>query len=207
MQAFARTFGLTGGIASGKSTVAQMLQDLGARAMDADRIGHELIQPSLPAYREIVARFGPEILAPSGEIDRGRLAGLVFADPGKLRALNAILHPPILERVEQLAEGYLLADPRAVVVVEAALIYEAGLVERFQKVIVAWCRPEQQIERLIANTGLSPHAAEQRLAAQMASEEKRSRADYVIDTSGSKEDTRRQVQTLYPQLRRLSEQG
>jgi dephospho-CoA kinase len=200
MNHLVRSFGLTGGVASGKSTVAQMFAELGAKVLDADRLGHELIRTPQPAYHEIVSRFGFEILDPQGEIDRQRLGALVFADAEKLGALNAILHPQIMQRCDQLAEGFYLQDSHAVVLVDAALIYEANLADRFAKIVVTWCRPEQQLERLMARTGLPRAEAERRIAAQMPVEEKRRRADYVIDCSGELEQTRKQVVDLYPQL-------
>jgi dephospho-CoA kinase len=205
MGGLSRAFGLTGGIASGKSTVGRFFAELGAKVVDADQLGRELLRPSHPAYREIVERFGKEVLAPSGEVDRKRLGEMVFSNPEKLRVLNGILHPRIIERSEELTGQYLKEDPQSVVLVEAALIYEAGLAQRFAKIVVAWCRPEQQLERLMANTGVSREEAERRLAAQMSSEGKRRRADYVVDCSGSKENTRRQVEALYPELRKIAE--
>ncbi|HEV2177523.1 MAG TPA: dephospho-CoA kinase [Terriglobia bacterium] len=196
-------FGLTGGIASGKSTVAGMLEGLGAKTIDADRVGHELLRPPEPAFREIVQRFGAAVLNSAGEIDRRLLGANVFADPQKLRELNAIVHPRIIARTEELAARFQAEDPRAVVVIDAALIFEAGIGSRFRKVIVAWCRPEQQVARLMAKMGVSREEAESRIAAQMPVDEKRSRADYLIDCSGSKEETRAQVEALYPQLQRL----
>jgi dephospho-CoA kinase len=201
MAAHVRIFGLTGGIASGKSSVAGYFQDLGARTIDADRLGHSLIQPSLPAYQEIVALFGKEILDASGAIDRTRLGAVVFRDPKRLRELNAILHPRILEKSNEMAAEFLAQNPGSLVIVEAALIYEARFEDRFSKIIVTWCRPEQQLQRLLAK-GLTREDAERRIAAQMPMEEKRQRADYVVDCSGSKEDARRQVEALFPQLKR-----
>lgn len=198
-------FGLTGGIASGKSTVARMLESLGARVIDADRIGHELLRSPHPAYQEVVQRFGREILDFTGEIDRTRLAAVVFADPAKLRELNVILHPRIIARVEELAAQYHAESPHAVLVVDAALLFEAGIGGRFTKVLVVWCRPDQQVERLMAKTGLSREEAERRIAAQMPVEEKRRRADYEIDCSGSLEETRAQVDALYSELQQLAE--
>ena len=195
-------FGLTGGIASGKSTVAREFQGLGARIIDADRIGHEVIHSSNPAHREIVRQFGTDILASSGEIDRSRLGRIVFGDAGKLQQLNAIVHPSIIARIEELAAEYCAEDSSSIIVVDAALIFEAGIGGRFTKVVVAWCRPEQQVERLIAKTGVSREAAERRIAAQMPAEAKRRRADYVIDCSGSLERTREQVHWVYEQLAR-----
>jgi len=202
MDELRRIFGLTGGIASGKSTVAAMFSELGAKVIEADRLGHELIRSPLPAYHGIVRHFGFEILDPQGEIDRKRLGAIVFSDPQKLRVLNSLVHPRVIERVGKLATAYHLQDSRAVVVVEAALHYEAGIADRFAKMLVAWCRPEQQLERLIAKTGLSHEEAERRIAAQMPAEEKRRRAHYVIDCSGELELTRRQVADLYPELQK-----
>ncbi|MBZ5668962.1 MAG: dephospho-CoA kinase [Acidobacteriia bacterium] len=198
------SFGLTGGVACGKSTVARFFQDRGARIIDADRIGHELIEPGRAAYQEILQRFGEEILDPTGVIDRKKLGARVFAEPEQLRQLNALLHPPIIARVGELAREHRARDPHAVVIVDAALIFESGIGGTLRKVIVAWCRPEQQLERLMAKLGVSRQEAERRIRAQMPLEEKRRRADYVIDCSGSKEETRAQVEALFPELERLA---
>ena len=192
-------YGLTGGIASGKSTVARMLAGLGAKVIDADRVGHDVLLSTGPAFREVVREFGREIVS-SGEIDRSRLGRLVFADPAKLARLNSIVHPMIVARVEEMAAEYQASNPGSVVLVDAALIFEAGIGGRFAKVIVAWCRPEQQIERLMLKAGISRAEAEQRIKAQMPVEEKRRRADYLIDCSGSLEETSRQVKQLYDEL-------
>ncbi|HZO99979.1 MAG TPA: dephospho-CoA kinase [Terriglobia bacterium] len=200
-------FGLTGGVASGKSTVARMFEELGARVIDADRIGHELIRPPHPAYHEILERFGQTILDDSGQINRARLGAIVFSDAEKLRQLNRILHPRIMSRVDELAREARVRDPRRVILVDAALIYEAGLVDRFQSVIVTWCKPEQQLERLMAGRGLSREEAERRISNQMPGEEKRRRADFVIDCSGTLDETRRQVESLYLGLKRMVDQG
>ncbi len=204
MEHSAGYFGLTGGLASGKSTVARMFEALGAKVIDADEIGHELLRATLPTYAEIVRRFGSEILNHAREIDRKRLGAIVFAQPERLRQLNAILHGPIIERVEELARQHHAQDPSAVILVDAALIFEAGIGGNFAKVVVTWCRLEQQIARLTAKGGLARKEAEQRIAVQMSAEEKRRRADYVIDCSGSLAETRRQVEALSPQLKRLT---
>jgi dephospho-CoA kinase len=196
-------FGLTGGIASGKSTAARMFEELGAKTIDADQLGHELLRPPLPAYQEVVRRFGPNILDATGAIDRAGLGKVVFADSDKLEQLNAILHPRISERVEQRAEEYGASNPRAVILVDAALIFEAGIGGNFRKVIVAWCTPAQQIERLIAKTGLGHEGAARRIAAQMPVEEKRSRADFLIDCSVSLENTRKEVGEVFSKLKRI----
>jgi dephospho-CoA kinase len=197
-------FGLTGGVASGKSTAARMFEALGARIIDADRMGHECLLASEPTYPKIVKTFGEVILDDSGAIDRRRLGAMVFADAEKLRQLNAIVHPRIIARVEELARRYQAESPGSVVVVDAALIFEAGIGGHFAKIVVAWCRPEQQVERLMAKTGLSRAEAEQRIASQMPAEEKRRRADYLIDCSGSLEHTRTQVELVYAELKGLA---
>ena len=202
MKAPGCVFGLTGGVACGKSTVAQFFEELGARIIDADRVGHETLRSPHPAYQQIVARFGRGILDSAGEIDRRRLGTIVFADDKARHDLNAIVHPQILARIDELAAQFHTQDSLAVILVDAALIYEVGISGRFKKILVAWCRPEQQIERLMAKTGMSLKEVALRIAAQMPSEEKRRSADYVIDCSGSKENTRVQVQSLYPELRK-----
>ena len=207
MSVSAPSFGLTGGIASGKTSVAAMLRELGAYIVDADKIGHEMLLSTSPAFPELVAAFGRGILDSTGRVDRSKLGPLVFAEPAKLQQLNRIVHPRIIERIGWLTAEQHNKNPEAVVVVDAALIYETGIPGRFLKTIVAWCRPEQQVERLIAKTGLSREEAENRIASQMPAEEKRRRADFVIDCSGSLEETRRQVQELYPVLQQLVRSG
>ncbi len=197
-----RSFGLTGGIASGKSTVARFLEALGAKVVDADRVGHELLRPSNPVHHKVVAHFGQDILKPSGDIDRERLGSIVFGDPEKLGELNSIVHPALTARVRELTRELHERYPQEVIIVDAALIYEAGVEGRFAKIIVAWCTPEQQIERLMAKAGLSRDDALHRLAAQIPPAEKRRRADYEIDCSGSLEETQRQAESLYPELKR-----
>jgi dephospho-CoA kinase len=199
------SFGLTGGIACGKSTVARFFRDLGAFIIDADRVGHELIEPGLAAYQEILQHFGEEILDPSGAIDRKKLGPKVFADPQQLRRLNAILHPRIIARTQVLAAEEHRRNPHAVVIYDAPLIFESGTAGIMRKVLVAWCRPEQQLERLMAKTDLSREEAERRIQAQMPVEEKRRRADYSIDCSGTLEQSRAQAEAIYPELRRIVE--
>jgi dephospho-CoA kinase len=193
--------GLTGGIGCGKSTVAAMLRELGCAVIEADPLAHELSEPGQPAYGEIVSEFGEEILLPGGRIDRAKLAGIVFADPAKLARLNRILHPRIVEETERraarLRRGASSSPP--IIVVEAALLVEGGYHQRFDRLVVVWCRPEQQRERLLAR-GMAPDEIERRLAAQMPLEEKRRLADDVIDGSGTLADTRREVERLVEKL-------
>ena len=201
------TFGLTGGVACGKSTVAGFFQDLGAHIIDADGVGHGLIEPGSAAYREVLERFGEEILDPAGAIDRRKLGARVFADAERLRELNAILHPRIIACVDERAREYHARDPHAVVIVDAALIFESGIGGTLRKVIVVWCRPEQQVERLMAKMGVPREEAERRIRTQMPAEEKRRRADYLIDCSGTLEESRTQAEAIYPELRRLVEEA
>jgi dephospho-CoA kinase len=200
-------FGLTGGIACGKSTVARYFQDLGAHIIDADRVGHELIEPGHAAYEEIVERFGKEILEAGGRIDRKKLGPKVFADPEQLRALNSILHPRIIAHMRELAADHQGGNTDAVIIIDAPLIFESGMERTISKVIVVWCRPEQQLERLMAKTGISRAEADQRIKAQMPLEEKRRRADYLIDCSGTFEESRAQAKVIFLELRRIVEQA
>jgi dephospho-CoA kinase len=194
--------GLTGGIACGKSTVARMFRDLDFQVLDADPLGHEMLEPDQPAYAEVVREFGDGILESDGSISRAKLGGVVFADPAKLERLNQIIHP----RVSLVTEQWLAALDRpggpAVAIVEAALLIEAGYRARLQRIIVVSCRPEQQLARLIER-GLSEDQARQRIGAQMPIGEKVALADDVIDTSGTLEETRRQVNELGERLGRL----
>ncbi len=193
-------FGLTGGVATGKSTAARMFHALGAEIIDADAIGHESLSRASPAFSEIVQRFGASILDERGEISRQRLGALVFADPEKLQQLNAIVHPRIIAQVEERAAELAARDAHTVILVDAALIFEAGIGGKFEKVIVTWCPPEIQLARLM-DKGMNREEARRRVAAQMPSEEKRHRADFVIDSSGPLEHTRPQVERIYGILR------
>ncbi len=202
---FGLSFGLTGGVACGKSTIARCFQDLGAYIIDADRVGHELIEPGHAAYAEILERFGKEILDPSGRIDRKKLGPTVFAEPKQLHLLNSILHPRIIARLQELAAEEQLRNPHTVVIIDAPLVFETGMESTLRKVMVVWCYPEQQMERLTAKTGISRVEAERRIQAQMPVEEKRRRADYLIDCSGSLEQSRAQAKAIYLELRRMVE--
>src|SRR5271168_5597298 len=164
--------GLTGGIASGKSTVAAMLRELDCPVLDADTLGHELLEQGQEAYNEVVREFGREILDGYGNVDRGKLGQIVFADAQKRARLNQILHPRILDVVRKWFAALDGPDAPELAVVEAALIIEAGYNKELHKVIVCWCRPEQQIERL-EERGLAVEDARRRIAAQMPMEDKR----------------------------------
>ena len=204
---FGFAFGLTGGLASGKSTVARYFQELGAHIVDADRLGHELIEPDQAAFQAIIDHFGPQVLGFDGRIDRQKLAATVFPDPQQVRTLNAILHPRIITRMGESAVQYRRDNPRSVVIIDAPLIFESRMDRTLRKVIVAWCHPEQQVQRWVAKTGATREDAERRIKAQMPLEEKLRRADYLIDCSRSVEQSRAQAEALYGELRRIAGGG
>jgi dephospho-CoA kinase len=193
--------GLTGGIASGKSAVAAMLRDLGFPVLDADSLAHKLVEPGHPAYDEVLREFGPSIKDSQGRVDRTKLAALVFADRAKLERLNAIVHPRVAEAVLRQFDEWARQGTRDAAFVEAALLIESGIHKKLDGLVVAWCEPEQQFERLAAR-GLSAAEARRRIAAQMPVEEKLRLATEKIDCSESLEETRRQVEALAARLRR-----
>ncbi|MFQ5777117.1 MAG: dephospho-CoA kinase [Terriglobia bacterium] len=199
--------GLTGGIASGKTTVAGMFAARDCRLLDADGIAHQVIVPGQPVYDEIVRTFGREILDADGGVDRGRLGSIVFAERARLEQLNRILHPPVIARIEREFDRLEEADPGGIVLLEAALLVETGYHRKLDKLIVTWCSPAQQLDRLTRQKGLSRAQAERRLAAQMPAEEKRRLADYEINCSGSLAATEAQVEKVFRELRRLGEQA
>ena len=195
-----RKIGLTGGIASGKSTVAAMLRELGFDVIFADEISRHLLDPGQPAYDETVRAFGREIVLADGTLDRKKIAAIVFADRAKLDRLNAVIHPRVeAQMLKQLTEWQREGN-RKVAFVEAALLVEAGYMKDLDGLVVTWCRPEQQMERLTAR-GMSEQEARARIAAQMPVEEKLKLATYKIDCSQSMDETRRQVQQLAKTLR------
>lgn len=196
--------GLTGGIACGKSTVAAIFAELGAKVVDADAIVHQLYRPGEEVYQELISRFGPEIVRSDGEIDRSKLAAAAF-DGGRVDELNKIVHPAVLRRQQQWMADAAAKDPAAIVIVEAALILEAGARERFDKIVVVTCKPEQKIARLASRAGISENEAraevERRTRVQLSDEEKMRRADFVVDNSGALDATRRQVEDIFAKLK------
>jgi|SRR6185312_6953180 len=199
--------GLTGGISCGKSTVGRIFSEFGAHLIEADTIAHELYRPGEPIYKELVEKFGPDIVRPDGEIDRARLASVAF-DGGRVEELNKIVHPAVIKRQEQWMYQTGAKEPYAVAMVEAALILEAGARGRFDKIIVVTCRPEQKVSRYATRSGIPESAArgevERRSRAQMSDDEKVRRADFVIDNSGTLDMTRNQVERIYSELRVLA---
>jgi dephospho-CoA kinase len=213
--------GLTGGIASGKSVVGEMLVGLGAHLVQADRIAHQLMLPGQPVYHEVVRHFGGAILNPDLSVNRGKLAAAAFGSatsgsedkpsaarsalPSRVQELNRIVHPAVLRSQEEWMEEMGRQDPRAIAIVEAALILEAGATKGFDRLIVVTCSDEQRVARFAARQSLDLDAAgeevERRMAAQLPEAEKIKAADYVIDNSGSLDHTREQVRQVWEQLR------
>ena len=199
--------GLTGGIASGKSTVARIFQELGAHVLDADRIAREIVPPDSPALARIARAFGKEMLRPDGTLDRAALGTLVFADAGKRRVLEGILHPLILAEIGRRIDELERSDPRGMVIVEAALILELERQAEFDTLVVVWADEEQQRRRMIQRDNLSAEEADRRLEAQMPLSEKRGRAQFVIDNSGDQASCRADAERVYGELLALAGAG
>jgi dephospho-CoA kinase len=196
--------GLTGGLASGKSFVAGELAALGCFVLHADQIGHQVQQEGAEAYDEIVREFGAGILRADRQIDRRLLAREVFANPDRLAQLNAIVHPRVRARTEQLLADFAAREPHGIAVVEAAILVEAGSYRGYDRLIVVVASEEQQIARAMARDQLSRAEALARIRRQMPLAEKVKYADYVIDASGSKEQTAAQTRAVYESLRGLT---
>ena len=193
--------GLTGGIASGKSAVAAMLRELGFQVLDADSLSHKLMEPGQPAYEEILREFGADLAGPDGRLERNKLAAIVFANPAKLAKLNAILHPQVQQLVLKQFDEWRCRGIRDAAFVEAALLVEAGMTRNLDGLVVTWCKPEQQLERLRAR-GMNETEAKQRIAAQLPLQEKLRYATEQINCSGTMDETRAQVQALADKIRR-----
>jgi dephospho-CoA kinase len=195
--------GLTGGLACGKSFVGQALAALGCHLIEADQLGHEALLPGGAAYADVVREFGPGILNADGTIDRKRLAAEVFGKPGRLEALNQFVHPYVFRREQELIDQFAETDPHGIVVAEAAILIETGNHKNFDRLILVECDEEQQIERAIKRDHVGREDVLARLRRQMPLAEKRKFAHYVINTSGSKEETLHRVREVYDALRRI----
>lgn len=195
-----KILGLTGNIASGKSTVARMLERMGARIIDADLIAREVVEPEKPAWVDLVRKFGPGILSPDGSIDRRRLGEIVFGDESKRRLLMDITHPRIKETVRERIAEY-KKENVPVVVIEAALIVEkGGLREFLDGLIVVTADEESQIGRLMKRSGHTREEALARIGSQMPAGEKALHADYLIDNSGTEKETEAEVKKLWEEI-------
>ena len=196
--------GLTGGLACGKSFVGHSLADLGCYLIEADKLGHEVMLPGAEAYDAIVQEFGPQVLDSDGRINRRKLSGIVWNDPERLGKLSSLVHPPVQVREEVRMAEIARTDPRAIVVVEAAILVETGRYKCFDRLIVVTCASEQQMERALERGSYNKEEILARLNRQLPLAEKLRVADYVIDTSGAKEATLEQVRTVYDKLRSLT---
>lgn len=195
--------GLTGGIATGKSFVLSVLSELGCEVMDADQTAREVVEPGQPAFEEIVAHFGGEVVGADGRLDRPKLGAIVFNDPAQREKLNSIVHPKVFEAQARWMAEVEARNPQAVVIIDAALMIETGSYRRFDKVVVVYCEPELQLQRLMARNNMTQEEATARISSQMPSAEKLKFADFSINTSQGFEDTRLQTVALYEQLRKL----
>lgn len=194
-----RVIGLTGGIAAGKSTISQILAELGAVVIDADKVGHEAYRRGTEAWRALVAHFGEGILTPDGEIDRRKLGAIVFADPAERRALQDIVWPRMKEMIRQrLAE--LRAQGTPVAVIEAAVLIEAGWTDLVDEVWVVQVPEDVALQRLVARNNLSEADARARIRAQLSNAERAAHADVIIDNSGTVEEARAQVERAWAKV-------
>jgi dephospho-CoA kinase len=195
--------GLTGGLACGKSFVGEELARLGCCVIQADGLGHEVLAPGGEAYLPVIEEFGRGVLTPDGHIDRRLLAAQVFHQPERLARLNSLVHPAVFRREEELMAEFAAGNPDGIAVVEAAILIETGSSKRFDCMILVVCEEEEQVERAMRREGAVEADVRARLSRQMPLEEKRKYADFVIHTSGDKDDTIRQTRAVYEALRSI----
>ncbi|MBK8812521.1 MAG: dephospho-CoA kinase [Acidobacteria bacterium] len=196
--------GLTGSIAVGKSFVCEVLTELGAHVLDADKTARDVLKAGTVGLQRVVSEFGEDILTPDGELDRPKMASIVFADESKRQKLNSIVHPLVIEAQDLWIAERELEDPKGIAVIDAALMIESGGYTRFDKLVVVWCDSEVQLERLKERNGFDDAEALRRIGSQMPQDEKKRFADYLIETNGGFEETRRRTIEVFGQLRLLS---
>ncbi len=199
------TIGLTGGYATGKSFVAAELERLGCYVIYADQLGHRALEPDSEAYAPTVRAFGREILLSDGRIDRKKLGALVFGSPAMLEKLTGFVHPAVFRLEEQMLASFRQEDPKGIAVIEAAILIETGRYKIFDRLIVTVCDEDTQIARGAKRDGLSADEIRARMSKQIPAEKKKQYADYVVDTSGEKEETIQQVRAVYLHLKSLTE--
>jgi dephospho-CoA kinase len=192
--------GLTGSIAVGKTFVCDVFRELGCHVLDADKTARDVVRKGTPGLEKIVSEFGEEILSADGELDRRKMASIVFADEKMRLLLNSVVHPLVFESQNEWLAAREAEDPDGIAIVDAALMIESGGFRRFDKLIVVWCEPDIQFERLIKRDGLSEADARKRIASQMPQDEKKGYADLLIDTSGGFETTRVQCRQVHSKL-------
>ena len=196
--------GLTGGIASGKSTVSKIFASFGAKVLDADEVAREVLLPGQPAWTRVRQAFGQEFFHADGKVKRKQLRKLVFADPEKRSQLNAIVHPEVMKEINRRAEIFSSSVQTEVLLVDVPLLLEVGLANRFDKIVVVYVGESVQISRLLQRDGISEEEAKEALKVQMALSKKVEEADYVIDNSGTLEETRGQVEKVWEELIKLA---
>ena len=196
--------GLTGGLASGKSFVGRTLADLGCLLIQADQLGHRVIDPGGEAHQQVIAEFGRGILRKDGTVDRKKLGSDVFGKPERLAKLSALVHPAVRARIAVEIGAFAAREPHGVAIVEAAILIETGSYRDYARLIVALCSEEQQVERAMARDHLTREEVLERMSRQMPLAEKVKYADYVVDTSGAKERTLEQTRAVYDSLRSLN---
>lgn len=187
-----KTIGITGGIASGKSTVARIIREMGYRVLDADQLARQVVEPGKPAYQEVVRVFGQEVLRPDGNLDRKKLAGIVFSDAKQRHKLEQIIHPAVKTAIKQEREEF-FRDGGQVLFVEVPLLYEAGWEDFFDAVWVVTVKPELQQQRLLERDRITPKEAAQRIATQWPLSQKEKLADWVIENNGEYADLKAAV--------------
>jgi dephospho-CoA kinase len=192
--------GLTGGIGSGKSTVAQFFKDKGAYLIDFDILAHTVEEPERPAWKRIVEEYGPDILTEDSTINREKLGNIVFQDKEKLETLNSIVHPAVFEEWLRRMEEIKKEKEDAIVISDIPLLFEVGLYKYVDLTILVYIPPEEQIERIMTRNGFTREEAEYRLQSQMSIDEKLSFADIVINNEGSPEETQKIVEKCWPEL-------
>ncbi len=195
--------GLTGGIGSGKSSVAEMFKDEGAYVIDFDYLARVVVEPDTPAWRDIVDYFGPEIISPDRTLNRSKLAEIVFSDAKSRKALESFTHPRIFEKRNTLIKDIKKKDPKAIVIVDIPLLFELSLKKKFDKVILVYVSRDVQIKRAIKRGVLTKEEVEKRLKAQIPIEEKKLLSDYIINNEGSLKYTRDQVRKVTQELKKL----
>lgn len=192
--------GLTGSIAVGKSFVVSVFRELGCHVIDADQVARDVVKKGTKGLSRIVENFGDQILTPDGQLDRPKMASIVFADESKRLLLNSIVHPLVFEVQDAWLKECAVDDPKGISIVDAALMIESGGYKRFDRLIVVWCEPDIQLQRLTKRDDLEMTDALKRIASQMPQDEKKKFADHLIDTSGGFEDTREHCERVYAEL-------
>ena len=193
--------GLTGSIAVGKSFVCDVFRELGCHVLDADKTARKVVEPGTDGLLQVVTEFGKDILTDDGELDRKKLGAIVFADEEKRQLLNSIVHPLVIDAQDRWIEAFQKTDPDGIAVIDAALMIESGGYKRFDKLIVVWCEPAIQLKRLMLRDNLTEIDAKKRIDAQIPQDAKKQFADYLIDTSGGFDETRKQTIDVFQELK------